>query len=295
MVREFHDIQEAVESLPDLALQYRQLERGTLRFTVDWQTLGEIAVTTSSLDRLVEGHGRVESGKVLLLLCQSGHDNRFDDVSISAGQVYLKAGGTPDGHQLIKPNYRSTMLTLPAQLLEAHLGGPMSDQLARGAVLDIAPRSREAVLRLLSETSLTSDAQRRLASEMILHELCVGLGLRGADGTAARPDEKAYLARAIRERLHERPDMTFLDICGDLSISERTLRRVFSQIYAISPGQYHLTLRLNGVRQELKAHGVRVGTISQVAARYGFWHMGRFSAQYRRHFGETPSQTVSRA
>lgn len=289
MIREFHDVQEAVETLPDLALSYRQLERGTLRFRVGWHTVGDIAATTASLDRLVEGHGGVEPGKVLVLLCQTGHDNRFDDVPLSGGQVYLKSGDSPSGHQVIRPGYRATLLTLPARLLEAHLGEPLSARLGLGSVLEMAPGSQDAVLRLLAEAGPEPAPSRRDLSDQILAELCLGLGLEGAEGDA-RLDDRAHLARAIRQRLHERPDMTFTDICAELSISARTLRRVFAETYALSPGQYQLTLRLNSVRQDLKGRG---GTISQVAARHGFWHMGRFSAQYRRHFGETPSQTLA--
>jgi AraC family ethanolamine operon transcriptional activator len=32
--------------------------------------------------------------------------------------------------------------------------------------------------------------------------------------------------------------------------------------------------------------------IADVANRWGFWHMGQFAADYRRQFGELPSETV---
>jgi len=35
--------------------------------------------------------------------------------------------------------------------------------------------------------------------------------------------------------------------------------------------------------------------ITEIAAKWGFTHMGRFSVDYRRQFGETPSQTLRRA
>jgi AraC-like DNA-binding protein len=36
-------------------------------------------------------------------------------------------------------------------------------------------------------------------------------------------------------------------------------------------------------------------TVSDVAARWGFYQFGRFAAQYRQLFGETPSATLRRA
>jgi transcriptional regulator GlxA family with amidase domain len=43
------------------------------------------------------------------------------------------------------------------------------------------------------------------------------------------------------------------------------------------------------VRAELRVPGH--GGVRDVAAKYGFLHMGHFAAQYRARFGERPSET----
>jgi len=50
---------------------------------------------------------------------------------------------------------------------------------------------------------------------------------------------------------------------------------------------------LSWVRRELRwaGHGT---TIGDVANRWGFWHMGKFAADYRAYFGELPSATRQR-
>jgi AraC family ethanolamine operon transcriptional activator len=56
---------------------------------------------------------------------------------------------------------------------------------------------------------------------------------------------------------------------------------------------YLRSLRLNAVRRELLA-----GTccrVQEVAARWGFWSLSQFAADYRRQFGERPSDTRLRA
>ncbi|MFV2073945.1 MAG: helix-turn-helix domain-containing protein, partial [Thermoanaerobaculales bacterium] len=35
--------------------------------------------------------------------------------------------------------------------------------------------------------------------------------------------------------------------------------------------------------------------VTDVANSWGFWHMGQFAADYRRQFGELPSETLRRA
>ena len=53
---------------------------------------------------------------------------------------------------------------------------------------------------------------------------------------------------------------------------------------------------LNAVRRELRvATGSPDEPIAAIAARWGFWHMGQFSRDYKQQFGELPSVTLRRA
>jgi AraC family ethanolamine operon transcriptional activator len=54
--------------------------------------------------------------------------------------------------------------------------------------------------------------------------------------------------------------------------------------------EYLCLRRLQGARAEFKS-GVGLGSVKTVAFNWGFWHLGRFSAEYRRIFGELPSET----
>jgi AraC family ethanolamine operon transcriptional activator len=46
------------------------------------------------------------------------------------------------------------------------------------------------------------------------------------------------------------------------------------------------------VRRELKNPASPYRTVQDVAAAWGFWHMGQFSADYRRLFCEHPSEAL---
>jgi AraC family ethanolamine operon transcriptional activator len=61
----------------------------------------------------------------------------------------------------------------------------------------------------------------------------------------------------------------------------------------VTPKQYIVATRLVGVRRALL--NARPGAkITSVANDWGFWHLGRFSSDYKRMFGELPSQTLCR-
>ncbi len=82
---------------------------------------------------------------------------------------------------------------------------------------------------------------------------------------------------------------------GDLSrragISERTLRNAFHRVHGVSPKQFELRERLQRARRGLCAPEPTT-TVTSVAAECGFFELGRFSAAYRRAFGESPSTTM---
>lgn len=77
--------------------------------------------------------------------------------------------------------------------------------------------------------------------------------------------------------------------------SRSTLERAFRDKYGTMPKAYLTARRLNGVRKMLKTPDSRACKISEVASKWGFWHMSQFADDYRRQFGELPSETLARA
>ena len=52
--------------------------------------------------------------------------------------------------------------------------------------------------------------------------------------------------------------------------------------------------RLNAARRALAAAGPKRFSVTRIAMENGFTHLGRFSVDYRRHFGASPKQTLAR-
>jgi AraC-like DNA-binding protein/tetratricopeptide (TPR) repeat protein len=83
------------------------------------------------------------------------------------------------------------------------------------------------------------------------------------------------------------------ELAAAAGTSSRTLQRQFKIFLGKSPAAALRDIRFESARRNLLqgAPGVRV---MDVALRCGFPHFGRFSIEYRRRYGETPSQTVKR-
>jgi AraC-like DNA-binding protein len=99
----------------------------------------------------------------------------------------------------------------------------------------------------------------------------------------AREYIEAHLEEAIRVE----------SVCHYSGVPLRSLERIFSRNLGISPQQYIKARRLNVVRRHLLATDIEQGLcVTDVALSHGFTHLGRFAGDYRRHFGESPRQTL---
>lgn len=117
------------------------------------------------------------------------------------------------------------------------------------------------------------------------------------------PDQAPPLNPTARKRMVDRAreyalshldaPLSILDLCNHIGASRRKLQYCFQETLGINPVAYLRALRLNAVRRELRAGAPSEG-VQAVAARWGFWHLSRFSGDYRTMFGESPSQTLRR-
>jgi AraC-like DNA-binding protein len=84
------------------------------------------------------------------------------------------------------------------------------------------------------------------------------------------------------------------DIARIGCISLRALGKGFIQAFGIPPMTYLRQVRLARARNELLHGDPDALTVSAVALRWGFGHLGRFSAAYQERYGEPPSHTLRR-
>lgn len=190
-------------------------------------------------------------------------------------QAHVRARDQDDGVPAHRPGVRLQTLT-PLQrmrlvgLLREVLRGLEADP---GALMFAASRHslREALLTVLGDTLMPSVQ---------------------ADAITPRQQRRQDVVRRVRELVTEQPQacLGVEQLCAQLHITRRTLQNCFQDSLGISPASYLRLVRLNAVRRDLRT--AEAGqTIGDVAARWGFWHMGHFSHDYKALFGETPSMT----
>jgi AraC-like DNA-binding protein len=92
---------------------------------------------------------------------------------------------------------------------------------------------------------------------------------------------------------HLNSPLTLRDIAVASGIPGRTLLKHFRDHWGTSPMRYTRIARLTRVHEAL-LHNEWTESVTDVAMAWGFLHLGRFSIEYRKHFGESPSETLHR-
>ena len=94
----------------------------------------------------------------------------------------------------------------------------------------------------------------------------------------------------IEENFHDA--IRLEDLCTFCGVGFRTLQRCFTSHFQNSPINYIKVRRLNAARRDLVKANPSRSSVTKIAMDNGFTHLGRFSVDYRMHFGESPRETL---
>src|SRR5262245_48200651 len=83
---------------------------------------------------------------------------------------------------------------------------------------------------------------------------------------------------------------TVQELAAHCGIGRRTLQRQFRCFLDKMPMELLRDLRFERARQELLRGSL--ASVTEIAVRNGFNHVGRFAIQYRARYGESPSATL---
>jgi AraC-like DNA-binding protein len=84
------------------------------------------------------------------------------------------------------------------------------------------------------------------------------------------------------------------DLVEIAGVSIRSLSRGFAKRHGVGPMKFLRQRRLEASYRELLGSDRDSITVTDVAMRLGFNHLGKFALEYKQAFGESPSQTLRR-
>jgi transcriptional regulator GlxA family with amidase domain len=110
-----------------------------------------------------------------------------------------------------------------------------------------------------------------------------------------RPPRRSVVRAAVDLiDAHPEQPLSVAELAEAVGTTARGLQRGFKETLGMSPSVYVRSARLDRVREELVA-GAGGASVTDIAMRWGFFHLGRFAQQYRDRFGVLPSETLHRS
>jgi AraC-like DNA-binding protein len=296
---EFDDVDELAEVTKAWDLDFRQLNRGAFSGSVRQAVFGPIHLADTRLEGVLHQRGTTPTD--VWTFCFPGHHQmefRWRGHPVGANDLLIHQPGG-EFESISKHDFGLLLVSVSGEHLEAasrRLGLSVSERALRGMEITNCAPEIVSNLRLLVKTALgilvqghtLPRAVEQNASDLLVQGLAAG-GIPDRRPPQRRQQRLIEAAiRIARERAHEIHSVK--DLCGVSGASERTLRRGFNERFGISPRSYLKAQRLIGARRDLRASS-QGETITDIANRWGFWHMGQFAKDYRQKFGELPSET----
>ncbi|WP_340538847.1 AraC family transcriptional regulator [Nocardioides sp. GXZ039] len=115
-------------------------------------------------------------------------------------------------------------------------------------------------------------------------------------GTPASVDVPSRTVRAALALIEGDPARAWriADLAAACGVSARTLQAAFHAELGTTPLAELRRIRMDAVRRDLLEADPLSTTVTTVASRWGFYHLGRFAQAYRDRFQELPSHTLAR-
>jgi AraC-like DNA-binding protein len=300
--------------LPDF--NCRQLSAGRFSGVLERLKLGDTQIVREQQNQDVHKAGIMPPGICTLSFIErADHNARFSQfANDSAEQLFLLPGGAE--FNILTPGGRATCYVRLDQTEFirglAALNEPLAERLSSGRdiqALGMAGKNPfELSLRALDAIARDASTGHQGASPRALRRNLLELMLIVVSGSAevipgtdpslhARRRALHIVSRAqayMESQLQQGLTPGLVDLCLATSVSERTLQYAFRDQLGLTPNAYLRLLRLNGARAELLTPSRETTSVTRVATRWGFLHLGRFTRAYRNLFGESPAATLAR-
>jgi len=310
---ETRDIDDARRRVADVYCDHRLNLAGQSRGLNAWQTIAplrRIGVGAMSYggDVFVDP-GRLESFYLLMLPYVGASEVTAGGQDVASDRrTATLLSPTDPVHMRWRADCSKLMVRIDRaaleQVLTTLLGRPLKTALRFDLKMPMEGRSVawwRFVTLLMTELESEDALATRAATLAQMESLLLTSLLEGQQSNyseALRSDACKIAPRHVRqvERFieeHAGEAISMEQIVEASGVSGRALYDGFKQFRETSPMAYLRSVRMRRAREDL-LKGAETDTVSTIATRWGFFEFGRFAGQYRRLYGETPSETLRR-
>ncbi len=219
--------------------------------------------------------------------------------SMVSSQGVVKSEWNHNTGRLMVQINRSFMDRFATNMLGHALTQPVKFQLSVDMSKGIGASIHDYVLHLAQQLTTNPSlrnytlVRRQIENTLVTMLLCGQPNNYSTEFNAvAQPGAPSYVSRAFQYIMDNyQEDISVDDLVGVANVSMRTLYAGFKRYKGVSPMLALKTRRLEAANQDLMDGGNN-RSVTDIAYRWGFTHLGNFSNDYRKLFGELPSETL---
>ncbi|MBR0555663.1 AraC family transcriptional regulator [Ciceribacter sp. L1K23] len=295
---------------PWVAMECNQLTPGRSVGTMDVIDLGTQQIVRETQTVSVHKVGTTPRNFCTLSICTPGKNRISVHGEDGIGCVFFLPGQT-EFDLLIAGGSQTTYVSFPEddllRAIEALRPANWNDRAEGMRAIDMADKAMfetaaaiwfEAVGAAVARGDAV-DLERLSGTirDAVLQILTASEQQGFSDVSAGERARGFHIGRRARARIEEELQKDELPsisrLCEELGVSERGLQYAFHEYVGVSPLAYIRICRLNRARALLRQALPSETTVTEVAMHFGFLHLGRFAADYRKLFGESPSSTLT--
>jgi AraC-like DNA-binding protein len=286
----------------DMDLAFTQLQPGQLHAQAWTRHFNGLGMQFLGVRRAVEAQGAFPAGHHTFAFPTRSLVWQNDVVAGDDAGLFTAAGTVIDSNNAQRPG-GVLMLFVPVEDCERRfsLQGVRSPGERPGSQrLQFSPTRKQCIARLAERLLQCGDAAEEDDHvELLLNTLAdlsppsAGVFATDARGKLAARYRALKRARAYIADNAQR-QFYISEVCEHVGTTHRTLDRMFRSELGMTPLDYLAALRMHTARKNLLSRAAREQSVGAIARACGFRHPGRFSTEFKRYFGVSPSQLHSR-
>jgi len=260
-----------VLQLHTMQLVFAERKGGTMHNAVSAKDSISISVNEICVDKVCFGRIKIETGNILF----------FDD-----SKPY---------NFITNDTIKFAVITIQKSSLGSRLSklSKVLDQCIKDTDACLTALLHRILKRFTDSPGLMKDTKSCQEAENEIFSAIMGLL---AEQTPAVPKLTVGETKAldIRDQVFEHMDgkIDITSLAKQYHITDQTLQNSFKSLFGFTPKRFFLLLKLNMAHYDLMENSPDQSSVSKIALKWGFMHMGRFSGYYTELFGENPSQTL---
>jgi AraC-like DNA-binding protein len=299
----FRSAEEVEETFLQLGVnqQMCQLGRGSFRADLTTRSNGQVELFADRYSKACRVYLEPPQGMVGLLFFRSAHGRVLaSGASAANDKLCFFPKGVVSG--LVTSNLAgSEAIGIPEPRFNEMIGllCPTFTRPDRMEVMEGNMKQLSALKRTV--LNLLRQPGEHLDQEGLSNLLAAVISWIADSNGQSRPERlRVYRARRRVAKLTEEyieenyaDPIHMEDICGETGVGVRTMQRCFREYFDVTITDYILSVRLHNAYRELATtHGPQE-TVTRIALRHGFSHLGRFSISFRHRYGTSPNEVLA--